>query len=111
MGPRVVIECVGIPGLIQHAIDVAAVDATVAVCGVCMEMDSVLPLIPITKELDLRFTFYYRMRDYRTTIDLIHQERLDPSPLITDECDLDALPERFEALKHPTHECKVLVRP
>jgi (R,R)-butanediol dehydrogenase/meso-butanediol dehydrogenase/diacetyl reductase len=37
--------------------------------------------------------------------------RIDPSPLVTDTFGLDALPDKFEALKHPTDQCKILVEP
>ena len=32
--PGVVLECVGVPGMIQHAADVADIDATVVIAGV-----------------------------------------------------------------------------
>jgi (R,R)-butanediol dehydrogenase / meso-butanediol dehydrogenase / diacetyl reductase len=109
--PAVVIECVGVPGLLQHATDVAAVDATVVIAGVCMTPDTLTPLIPMTKELDVRFAFYYRAADYTTSIEMIDRGRIDPLPLVTDEISLDDVPERFAALKHPTDECKVLIKP
>jgi (R,R)-butanediol dehydrogenase/meso-butanediol dehydrogenase/diacetyl reductase len=109
--PGVVIECVGVPGMIQHAVDVAAVDATVVIAGVCMASDSLLPITPMTKELDLRFAFYYRARDYRTSISMIDRERIDPLPLVTAEVSLDELPDRFQQLKSPSDDCKVLIRP
>ncbi len=109
--PRVVIECVGVPGLIQHAVDVAAVDATVVVAGVCFQPDALTPLGAVQKELDVRFSFYYTAADWHTTIALLDQERIDARPLVTDEVSLDEAPERFAALKHPTEECKVLIRP
>jgi threonine dehydrogenase-like Zn-dependent dehydrogenase len=42
---------------------------------------------------------------------MIEGERLDPLPLVTDEVSLDELPARFEALKAPSEDCKVLIRP
>jgi (R,R)-butanediol dehydrogenase/meso-butanediol dehydrogenase/diacetyl reductase len=107
----VVIECVGVPGMIQHATDVAATDATVVIAGVCMAPDSLLPLTPMMKELDVRFALYYRERDYTTAIAMIDRERIDPLPLVTSEITLDELPDRFQALKSPTEDCKVLIRP
>jgi threonine dehydrogenase-like Zn-dependent dehydrogenase len=71
----------------------------------------VVPLIPLVKELDLRFAFFYRRQDMVTTINLMGAGRLDPLAMISDEISLDDLPVRFEALKSPTQECKVLVRP
>jgi len=109
--PGTVIECVGTPGLIQHATDVAAVDATVVIAGVCMAPDTLLPIVPMTKELDVRFAFYYRARDYDTAISMIDRERIDPLPLVTSEVSLDELPSRFQSLKSPSDDCKVLVRP
>ncbi len=107
----VVIECVGVAGLLQHATDVAAVDATVVIAGVCMGPDTLTPLVPMSKELDVRFAFYYRADDYVTSIEMIERGRIDPLPLVTDEIGLDDVPDRFAALKHPTDECKVLIRP
>jgi (R,R)-butanediol dehydrogenase/meso-butanediol dehydrogenase/diacetyl reductase len=109
--PGVVIECVGVPGMIQHATDVAAVDATVVIAGVCMAPDNLLPITPMMKELDVRFSLYYRARDYSTAISMIDRERIDPLPLVTAEITLDELPDRFQQLKSPTEDCKVLVRP
>jgi len=106
-----VIECVGVPGLLQHAVDVAAVDARVVIAGVCMAPDPLTPLTAMMKELDLRFAYYYTEADFRATIDHLDRERIDPLPLVTDEVDLEEAPDRFEALKHPTDECKVLITP
>lgn len=109
--PSVVIECVGVPGLLQHATDVTAVDGRVVVAGVCMAEDPLVPFVAMSKELDLRFAFYYRWDDFTTTIDLMARELLDPLALVTGEIGLDEVPERFEALKHPTTDCKVLIHP
>ena len=109
--PAVVIECVGVPGLIQHACDLVAIDGTVVVAGVCIGDDQLVPLVPLQKEIDLRFAFYYRTRDWDLTLRALDDRRIDPLPLVTHEIDLDAVPERFAALAHPTTECKVLIRP
>jgi (R,R)-butanediol dehydrogenase/meso-butanediol dehydrogenase/diacetyl reductase len=76
-----------------------------------MSAETLVPFVPMMKELDLRFAFYYRRSDFTTTVDLIARDRIDPLPLVTDEIALDDVPDRFEALKHPTRECKVLIRP
>ncbi len=109
--PSRVIECVGVPGLIQHAADVAAREAHITVVGVCIGADTWAPMTAIGKELGFQFVVYYRVDDFRRTIAALDDGTLDASALITDEITLDDLPARFEALKHPTTECKVLVRP
>lgn len=109
--PGVVIECVGQPGMIAASVAFAGARATVAVAGVCMMPDTFSPLAATTKELDLRFAVYYRREDFAATIRAVTDGAIDPLPLVTDEIGLDELPARFDALRHPTHECKVLVRP
>jgi len=109
--PSAVIECVGVPGLIQHAADAAGPEALVTVVGVCMVDDQVTPLTALQKELTMRFVLYYRESDFARTLQALDSEALDGGALVTDRIGLDELPARFEALKHPTTECKVLVRP
>lgn len=109
--PAVVIECVGVPGLIQHACDVVALDGTVVVAGVCLQPDDLTPLVPLQKEIDIRFAFYYRSSDWDLTLRALDDRRIDPLPLVTHEITLDDVPTSFAALHHPTTESKVLIRP
>ena len=109
--PDVVFECVGIPGMVQASIDAAAVHATVVIVGVCSKPDPFVPVVALMKELTMHFVVYYRSGDYRYTIDMMHAGRLDPLPMVTERIGLDDFPAAFEALKHPTTQCKVLVQP
>jgi (R,R)-butanediol dehydrogenase / meso-butanediol dehydrogenase / diacetyl reductase len=109
--PQHVIECVGIPGLLQTATEVAAVDGVVTIAGVCMTPEQVTPLVAMVKELDVRFAFFYRRQDMDATLDEMAAGRLDPLGMVTAEISLADLPTRFEQLKTPTSDCKVLVRP
>lgn len=109
--PRVVIECVGVPGMIQRALETAAPDGSVTIVGMTMGQDQFLPGTPFGKELNVQWVSFYQGADYDTTIRALDRGAIDPSPLITDTFDLDNLPARFEALKHPTTECKIIVEP
>lgn len=109
--PGVVIECVGIPGLIQQASDLAAPDGHITVVGVCTVPDTLSPVAALSKELTMQFVLYYRPRDFAQTIAHLASGRLDAGALITDVISLDDLPARFEALMRPSTECKVLVAP
>jgi (R,R)-butanediol dehydrogenase/meso-butanediol dehydrogenase/diacetyl reductase len=109
--PGAVIECVGVPGLIQHAFDVAGPECLVTVVGVCIPPDEITPLVALQKELTMRFVLYYRESDFARTMRAVDAEALDPGPLVTDRIGLDELPARFDALRAPTTECKVLVQP
>ena len=109
--PNVVIECIGRPGAIQHATDVAAPDAQVTLVGACMSTDSIQPLVPTMKELTLQFVVYYQRRDFTQTLAALASGRIDPHPLVTGVVGLDELPSRFAALMGPSSDCKVLIHP
>jgi len=57
------------------------------------------------------FVLFYEESDYDLTIRTLARGGLDYRALITDVISLDQLPQRFEALKHPTTECKVIIEP
>ncbi len=109
--PSTVIECVGLPGLLQQASDLAAPDGHITVVGVCTVPDTLTPVAAMSKELTMQFVLYYRPRDFTVTIGHLAAGRLDPSALITDVISLADLPARFDALMRPTTECKVLIAP
>jgi threonine dehydrogenase-like Zn-dependent dehydrogenase len=110
--PSFVLECVGLPGLVDQASAVSAVDGRVVVVGVCMTDDRYVPYAAMAKELDWRFSFYYCRADVAGTIEAIEAGRIDADPLITAEVvGLDAAPGRFEALKAGAGDTKVLIRP
>ncbi|MSO37479.1 MAG: alcohol dehydrogenase [Acidimicrobiia bacterium] len=109
--PNVVIECVGTRGMIQHSMDVAAVDAQVTVVGVCIGSDEIMPLVGLQKELLAKFVLYYRKSDFTATIAALANGVLNPQAMVTGTTTFDDLPDRFEALKHPVDDCKVILEP
>ncbi len=109
--PGVVIECVGNPGLIQTATDVAATDGHVTVVGVCMVEDSISPLVALQKELSVQYVLYYRRADFDASITALHTGELDPAPMLTGTTGFGSFVERFSSLSNPTTDCKVLLTP
>ena len=109
--PTVVIECVGVPGLIQHIIDLAPPRCRVVVAGVCIKPDTIVPVTALMKELRLVFVAFYNRADFAHTIAMLAAGRIAPAGMITDLIDLSSLPEAFEALRTPSTQCKVIVRP
>lgn len=110
-GPTVVVECSGRPGLIEQAIEMAAVDARVLVVGICAEHDQIFPFWAIGKELDLRFCVYYGRDDFTETVAALEAQRLEVLPMVTETVGLEDLPERFARLERDPDAGKVLVRP
>jgi 2-desacetyl-2-hydroxyethyl bacteriochlorophyllide A dehydrogenase len=108
-GPDIIFECVGAPGLINQTMMEAPRGARIVVAGVCQQPDTIMPLMGIVKELELQFVLGYRPADFDYVIAMIASDRVDVSHMITDIIDLDALPSAFEALRKPSHQCKVML--
>jgi (R,R)-butanediol dehydrogenase/meso-butanediol dehydrogenase/diacetyl reductase len=109
--PDVIFECVGVPGMIQQCVLLAPPRGRIVVVGVCMQPDTLFPMIAIVKEVSLHFVVGYRKQDFQLTLDMLAAERIAGEAMITDVVDLAALPAAFEALKQPSTQCKVMLQP
>jgi len=107
--PDVIFECVGVPGLIGQTMMEAPRGCRIVVAGVCQQPDTILPLMGIIKELELQFVLGYRPADFDYVIAMIASDRVEVAQMVTDIVDLDGLPAAFEALRKPSHQCKVLL--
>jgi (R,R)-butanediol dehydrogenase/meso-butanediol dehydrogenase/diacetyl reductase len=109
--PEVVFECVGMPGLIERCVEHCAPRGTVVVVGLCTQPDHFQPFTLVSKEVRIQPSAFYEVRDFETTLDVLDAGVTTPEAMITDHVSLTALPDAFEALKHRTHQCKVMVNP
>lgn len=109
--PDVVFDCVGVPGSMQLAIDYAAFDSKVVIVGVCMHEDRIMPVKPVTKELDLIFAYCYLRQEFGMCIDMLDQGRIEAAGLITDRVGFNTFAAAFEDLKTPNTQVKVLLEP
>ena len=107
--PDVIFECVGVPGLINTAMLEAPRGGRIVVAGVCQQPDTILPLMGIVKELEIQFVLGYRPDDFDYVIAMIASDRIDVGHMVTDIVDLNGLPGAFEALRKPSHQCKVML--
>ncbi|MBP6014869.1 MAG: alcohol dehydrogenase catalytic domain-containing protein [Alphaproteobacteria bacterium] len=107
--PDIIFECVGAPGLINEVMMMAPRNCKIVIAGVCQQMDMILPLIGVVKELTLQFVLGYRPADFDYVIEMIAKDRVDVDHMITDVVNLDGLPAAFEALRKPTTQCKVML--
>ncbi|HSM95972.1 MAG TPA: zinc-binding dehydrogenase [Rhizomicrobium sp.] len=108
-GPDIIFECVGAPGLINSAMLDAPRGCRIVIAGVCQQPDTIMPLMGIVKELELQFVLGYRPTDFDYVIGMIASDRVNVDHMITDVVTLDALPSAFEALRKPSHQCKVML--
>jgi threonine dehydrogenase-like Zn-dependent dehydrogenase len=107
----VIFEAVGVPGMLDGAIVDAPRNARVCVVGVCMEPDTIRPMIAIGKELSFQFVLGYDPMEFGETLRRIAEGELDVEPLITGEVGLDGVADAFVDLGHPDDHAKILVIP
>ena len=109
--PDVIFECVGVPGLIQQAIEAAAYEATIMVVGVCFEEDRIRPNMAVKRELTIGFSNCYTHEDFAAVLDAMASGALDPSAMHTSTIGLDDVPTVFEELMTTKKGCKTLIDP
>jgi threonine dehydrogenase-like Zn-dependent dehydrogenase len=112
-GPKapVIFECVGVPGMIEQVLTQAPLFSRVVVAGVCVGQDRFTPAQAIQKEIDLRFVFGYTPLEFRDTLYLLADGKVDPRPLITGTVGLAGVEAAFAALGDPDQHAKILIDP
>jgi threonine dehydrogenase-like Zn-dependent dehydrogenase len=109
--PLVLFEAVGVPGMLDAAMTAAPRGAQVLVVGVCMQPDTVRPMLAIGKELNLQFVLGYDPLEFAETLRRISEGELVVDPLITGSVDIAGIPGAFTDLGHPDAHAKILVEP
>ena len=107
----VIFEAVGVPGLIDQAMRMAPRSGRIVVAGVCMEPDTISPIIGIRNELTVQFALGYTPDEFSATLDSIAAGEVNVARLITAEVSLDEVPQAFEMLAKPDEHVKVIVTP
>ncbi|MBL1072929.1 zinc-binding dehydrogenase [Nocardia sp. 2] len=107
----VIFECVGVPGILDQILAAAPAMSRVVVVGVCMQPDTIRPAVAINKQLELRFVLGYDPGEFRDTLHMLADGKVDPSPLITGTVGLEGIDAAFTALGSPEQHAKILVDP
>ncbi len=107
----VIFECVGVPGILDGIIGSAPLYSRVVVVGVCMEPDAIRPAMAINKEIDLRFVVGYTPLEFRDTLHLLAEGKVDATPLVTGTVGLAGVEAAFKALADPETHAKIIIDP
>ena len=107
----VIFECVGVPGIVDSILAAAPFTSRVIVAGVCMGTDHIRPTLAISKEIDLRFVFGYTPLEFRDTLHLLADGRVDAAALVTGVVGLDGVDAAFRALGNPEVHAKIVIDP
>lgn len=78
---------------------------------VCMEQDTIWPMLGIGKELGIQFVYAYRPEEFAATLGHIASGDIAAGPLITGTVGVDGVAQAFEDLASPDRHAKVLVEP
>ena len=79
-GPTVLFEAVGVPGLIDAAMQAAPPRSEVVVVGLCMQPDRIEPTLGISKQLTVRFVLGWTAEEFRDCLDGIAGGGVDVAP-------------------------------
>jgi (R,R)-butanediol dehydrogenase/meso-butanediol dehydrogenase/diacetyl reductase len=109
--PDLVLECVGVPGMIEKSVAHVRPLGTVVVLGFCTEDDPWKPTTGLFKEAKIVFAYVYGKREFELCIDTLDAGHVEPRQMVTDRISLSQLPTAFEDLRARTTQCKVLVDP
>jgi threonine dehydrogenase-like Zn-dependent dehydrogenase len=107
----VIYEAVGVPGMIDAAIASAPRNARILVVGVCMQPDTIRPMLAIGREISLQFVLGYDPMEFADTLRAIAEGELTAAPMITGHVGIDGVPQAFADLGDPEAHAKILVVP
>jgi threonine dehydrogenase-like Zn-dependent dehydrogenase len=109
--PAAVFECVGVPGVLKDVMRQAPRGAKIVVAGVCMEEDTIRPMLGINKELSLQFVLGYTPLEFMDTLGSLADGRIDVSPLVTGTVGVEGVAQAFRDLANPEQHAKIIVEP
>jgi threonine dehydrogenase-like Zn-dependent dehydrogenase len=109
--PAAVFECVGVPGVLKDVMRQAPRGAKIVVAGVCMEDDTIRPMLGINKELSLQFVLGYTPLEFADTLAALADGRIDVSPLVTGSVGVEGVAQAFRDLASPEQHAKIIVEP
>jgi threonine dehydrogenase-like Zn-dependent dehydrogenase len=109
--PAVVFECVGVPGVLDQLMAAAPRGTRIVVVGVCMEPDTIHPMLGISKELAFQFVLGYTADEFAATLGQIAADAIPTAPLITGTVGVEGVAGAFEELASPERHAKIIVEP
>jgi (R,R)-butanediol dehydrogenase/meso-butanediol dehydrogenase/diacetyl reductase len=107
----IVFECVGIPGLIEQAVNQVRNRGTILLLGLCTQPDTFNSFAMLSKEVRLVTSAFFTTPEYEAALAALESGALEPRVLVTDIIGLADTPTVFESLKRRSGQCKVLIAP
>ena len=109
LGPAAVFECSGITGAFQQALSWVAKTGEVILIGLGAEPFSLLPLLPVLKELRILGSFANTQEECREVLGMMARQEIPLAGLTQDRVHLAELPMVFAELLAGSPRTKVIV--
>lgn len=107
----VVIECVGVAGLLSQSLSCLRTGGTIVSLGCCFLPDNLVPSMANQREARILFPQLYTMREFEWALDMLDKGAVEPRHMVTLTVGLDEMPSVFEGLRGNPTECKVIIDP
>lgn len=109
--PEIVLECTGAVGMTQKSVELVAPGGTVVSLGFCTSPDPILPSLATWKQVTLKFSFAYDLREFQHCADVMAAGHVEPRLMISRTVGLHDFPDMLEALRSGANETKLHVDP
>lgn len=109
--PHIVLECVGIPGMLDKAISIAGPRAQIIVLGFCTHPDAINGAACLLKEVTIAYSKTYGLDDYETVVRTLEAGAAGPAAMVSRIEPLDRLPELMTAMQAGLPDCKIQIDP
>ncbi|MGW1770487.1 zinc-binding dehydrogenase [Streptomyces sp. NPDC002104] len=109
--PTVVVNCVGVPGMLNQLLHTVPRGTEILQIGGVMTEDVIRPVVGIYKDVTLRMCLTYPPEEFGATLARLADGRIDPGSLVTGEAGFGGLDAAFASLRRPQEHIKVLIRP
>ena len=109
--PDVVLECAGAVGMMQKAVELVRPGGMIVSLGFCGSPDPIIPSLATWKQVTMKFSFAYDLREFQHCADALDAGHVEPRLMVSETIPLDTLPETFEALRTGSNQTKVHIDP
>ncbi len=110
-GFDVVIECVGLPGMLQAAVNAVATGGRIAMAGLCVGEERIFPLTAMMKEVKIGYAVFYRQSEFVESAEALAKGLPGTDLWVTSTVGLGEVGAAFDTLHGTNTERKVLVVP
>ena len=109
--PLVIFENTGAPKMLHKLILEAPQNSRIIGTGIAAGEESFIPMLAISKELQLTFVIFYTAEEFAEALRLIKDGEINWKPLITGKVGLDGITQAFKDLGDPELHAKILIQP